>query len=170
MNTTLFTQYHELEYKLNSFIDKKKFLDIKEVLDHRKWIKKEETCIVDKIFDDDIRKSKINDKNTNLIKKTRIHNKIFKINNDCLIKCSVSLEQPIDEYSTKNKIIKIIRKKQRFSYYTNHWKFDLSIINDTNYELELEFLDFHYIRNNCIEDLNNLALLEFKKLFHCSNR
>ena len=162
MNTTLFTENHELEYKLNSKIDEKKFLSLKNKLDKKCWEKTDELMIYDEIYENNTRKSLIN-KNENIyITKTQLYNKIIQINNKHDLKCSVSLEKPLENIFTGN--IKCIRSKHRFSYFSTNWKFDLSIINNENFEVELEFFNLHYMRNNFIHDLHSIAVNEFTKI------
>lgn len=168
MNTSNFTNQHELEYKIvpikvsSSQIDETLFQKLKQCLDSYKlWTKTEHICIHDTFYKNGIRKSSFND-NVLFIKKKSIKQEYFTINNLYKLKMCISEENPCT--FENNSTIHLERYKQRYSYYDLHWHFDLTIVNYNSYELELEFHDLAYIRSHTLQFLNNLAIQEIQHL------
>jgi hypothetical protein len=103
-----------------------------------------------------------------IIKKENIYKHTKKINNNYDLRFALNIEHPIsvvkNNLSTEN-----IRKKKRFSYYKDFYRFDLTIINKNIYEIEMELVDFTFARKHSFEFIVKSMSDVFNNLISSSN-
>ena len=144
-------------------INKSNFNKVKTKLNNQKCDKIEETNYTEYLLNEDCRK--INDV---IIHKLNIYKYTKKINKYYDLKLTLSHESPIkilDSNSPTKYVIKINKK----SYFKDFYRFDLKIINNDIYEIEMKLVDKLYARKHSYDFIINNMVNLFQGLISSSN-
>lgn len=91
------------------------------------------------------------------IKKTRLADKNYILNSTGLgLRISANYEENLNELPENSKF-SVMRKKKRFAFRYQYLEIDMTEVtmnNKASYELEIEIVDFNFVRNH-IENFNN---------------
>ena len=80
----------------------------------------------------------------------------------------MNIESPVNEI--KNNIsTELIKRKKRMSFYKDFYRFDLTIVNDDIYEVEMELVDITYARKHSFDFIINNMIDIFQYLISSSN-
>jgi hypothetical protein len=138
-----------LSKKFDTSLDKNYFTKIRDSLNLSKENFNNIEILSTKEYINNNLKLIINNKNTKLIMKENVLTKTFVLNNSPFdIRFSVNQEFKLDSYiDSFSKETETIRKKERTSYISDNYRYDLTVVDETinnitkeKYEIEIELL------------------------------
>lgn len=149
--------------QFKSCINKDNFDLLMKNINNQNWKTKSESTDTDIFLHGGYRKT-----NNIVIKKINVCKYNKKINKLYDLKLSLNIESPIDVIK-KNLSTELIRRKKRFSFYKDFYRFDLTIVNDDIYEVEMELVDITYARKHSFDFIINNMIDIFQYLISSSN-
>ena len=149
---------------ISNYLMKRKLLNLLLInLNNQNWITKSEYIDTDIFLHGGYRKT-----NNVIIRKVNLCKHTKKINKFYDLKLSLNIEYPIDVIKN-NLSTELIRRKKRFSFYKDFYRFDLTIVNNDIYEVEMELVDITYARKHSFDFIINNMINIFQNLISSSN-
>lgn len=158
----------ELEYRIKP-ISKDLYDKLKLLLDSYKWKNIYYTESRD-LFTEKYRHTYVNDNYEKSIEKKLLSKDTIPLINNFTMNVSMVEEIPV-KYKPREKIV-YTRTKYRHTYDNYKWKFELTIVKDSNnqmtYELEMEYNPC-YVRIRNLSIMHKNAIKQVNHLLHCAS-